>query len=176
MPQPLAPCLECEHPDLQETIMRRTAPVATVIGLGLVLSLTGCFANPLDQITEGIVEGGVEQIIEDQTGVDVDVDGTGASLPDGWPTEIPVPAGNIVASAAVDGTFFVTLETGSFADAEAGYQNIVANGFTESSSFDLGNNSKSFTADNGTLSIAYLLAENEDGTATVQMTVTPVTQ
>lgn len=157
--------------------MRRTVPVAAVVGLGLALSLSGCFANPLEQITEGIVEGGVEQIIEDQTGVDVDIDGAGgASLPDGWPAEVPVPAGTILASAAVDGTFFVTLETPSFADAEAGYQAIVANGFTESSSFDLGNNSKSYTVDNGSLSIAYLLAENEDGSATVQMTLTPVTQ
>jgi len=156
--------------------MRRTAPVAAIVGLGLAVSLSGCFANPLEQITEGIVEGGVEQIIEDQTGVDVDIDGSGASLPDGWPAEVPVPAGTIQASAAADGTFFVTMQTASAADAEAGYQDLLANGFTETSTLDLGNDSKTFSAENETLTVVYLWGANEDGTAVVQITVTPKAQ
>lgn len=156
--------------------MRRTVPAVAALALGVSLTLSGCFANPLEQLTEGLVEGGVEQIIEDQTGVDVDVDGSGASLPDAWPAEVPVPAGNIVASAGVDGTFFVTLETASVDDAEAGYQNILASGFTETSTFDLGNESKSYIADSATYGIAYLWAANENGTATVQITLTPVSQ
>lgn len=153
--------------------MRRTAPAAALIALGLAVSLSGCFANPLDQITEGIVEGGVEQIIEDQTGVDVDIDGTGASLPDGWPAEVPVPAGTIIASAAVDGTFFITMETASVAEAESGYESLLASGFTETSMLDLGNDSKTYSAENESLSVSYLWGANEDGTAVVQITITP---
>ncbi|MBX9718430.1 MAG: hypothetical protein K2X36_06260, partial [Microbacteriaceae bacterium] len=80
--------------------MRRTAPAIAVLSMGVALTLSGCFANPLEQLTEGIVEGGVEQIIEDQTGVDVDVDGSGASLPDSWTADVPTVQGDVVFSAA----------------------------------------------------------------------------
>ena len=39
----------------QEKIMRRTVPAVAVLALGVSLTLSGCFANPLEQLTEGLV-------------------------------------------------------------------------------------------------------------------------
>lgn len=53
------------------------------------LTLSGCFPNPLDQISEGVVEDGVEKLIEDTTGSEVDLES--GALPADFPTEVPVP-------------------------------------------------------------------------------------
>lgn len=151
--------------------MRRTMPAIAVLGLGLSFTLSGCFANPLEGITEGIIEGGVEQIIEDQTGVDVNANG--GSLPDGWPTDVPVPPGDIIFSAATQGTFSATITVASPSLAEDAYQDLLANGYTETTVLDLGNGSKSLVAENATSTVNVLIAANEDGTATAQVTVTP---
>ena len=68
--------------------MRRTAPAVGALALAVTLGLTGCFGNPLEQLTDNLVEGGIENLIEDQTGLDIDVDGGGgASLPSSWPSD-----------------------------------------------------------------------------------------
>ncbi|MBU1250933.1 MULTISPECIES: hypothetical protein [Microcella] len=91
--------------------MRRTAPAVGALALAVTLGLTGCFGNPLEQLTENLVEGGVENLIEDQTGVNIDVDGGGgASLPDSWPSDVPTPDGSVLFSAGVDGNFTASFE------------------------------------------------------------------
>jgi hypothetical protein len=113
--------------------MRLTRPAAVLAAAALTLSLTGCFGNPL----EGVVEG----VIEDQTGIDVDVDGSGGgssvSLPEGWP-DLPVPAGTITSAIASDGTFVLTILAESPDSAEAVAQELLASGYTEVSRADLG--------------------------------------
>lgn len=156
--------------------MRRTAPAVAVIGLGLALTLSGCFANPLDQLTEGIVEGGVEQIIEDQTGVDVDIDGTGASLPADWPADVPTVAGEVMFSAAADGTFTAAITVANAGAAEQAFAEMLSAGYTEVSTLDLGNGGVTRIYENGTWNVGVIAAQNDDGTALVQYTVTPVTQ
>ncbi|WP_294179422.1 hypothetical protein [uncultured Schumannella sp.] len=89
--------------------MRRIVPVLA-LGAGLSLALSGCFANPLESITEGLVENGVEELIEGQTGVDIDVNGSGVSLPDSWPSELPLPDGELLFSIAAGGTYSAQFE------------------------------------------------------------------
>jgi hypothetical protein len=91
--------------------MRRTAPAVGALALAVTLGLTGCFGNPLEQLTDNLVEGGIENLIEDQTGVDIDVDGGGgASLPSSWPADVPTPDGTVLFSAGVDGNYTATFE------------------------------------------------------------------
>lgn len=154
--------------------MRRTVPAVAALALGVSLTLSGCFANPLEQLTGGLIEGGVEQIIEDQTGVDVDVDGSGASLPDSWPADVPTLQGEIVFSAAAEGVFTAAIKVGSLAEAEQAYADLEGAGYTQISELSLGEGSSARVFENGTWNIALLVAQNDDGTAQVQYTVGPV--
>lgn len=154
--------------------MRRTAPAIAALGLGLTLTLTGCFANPLDGLVEGVVEGGVEQIIEDQTGVDVDVNGSGASLPDSWPAEVPTVNGEIIFSAASDGSFTAAINVADLGAAQGAFDALLDAGFTQTAELSLGEGSESRVFENGTYNVAVIVAQNEDGTGLVQYTVGPV--
>jgi len=157
--------------------MRRTVPAIAVLGLGLALTLSGCFANPLEQLTQGLVEGGVEQIIEDQTGVDVNIDGagSGASLPDNWPADVPTVEGNVVFSASGDGIFSAAIAVADAAAAERAYTLLTDAGYTETSFFDLGEGSSSRAFEGGAYTVSIITAVNEDGTATATYSVGPNT-
>ncbi len=154
--------------------MRRTAPALAALGLGLTLTLTGCFANPLEGLVEGVVEGGVEQIIEDQTGVDVDIDGSGASLPDSWPAEVPTVSGDVVFSAAADGNFTAAITVANLGAAQSAFDALLDAGYTQVAELSLGEGSESRVFENGAYNVAVIIAQNEDGTGLVQYTVGPV--
>ena len=156
--------------------MRRTAPAIAALAAGLALALTGCFANPLDQLTEGLVEGGVEQIIEDQTGVDVDIDGTGASLPADWPADVPTVDGEVVFSASANGAYNAAITVASAADAERAFTDMTDAGYTEISALDLGEGALTRVYENGTWSVSIIVGVNDDGTAVVQYTIAPASQ
>jgi hypothetical protein len=151
--------------------MRRTVPAVAALALGVTLTLSGCFANPLEQLTDGLIEGGVEQIIEDQTGVDVDVDGSGASLPDSWPADVPTVDGDVVFSAAAEGVFTAAIKVGSIADAQQAFADLTDAGYTQASELQLGDGAEARVFENGTWNVAVNIAESEDGTAQVQYTV-----
>ncbi|MER3390510.1 MAG: hypothetical protein RJQ01_10800 [Microcella sp.] len=92
--------------------MKRTTTTAAAAGLSLAAALTlSACANPLEGLIENVVGGGVENLIEDQTGVNIDIDGSGgASLPASWPADVPTPDGNVLFSAGVDGNYTATFE------------------------------------------------------------------
>ncbi len=154
--------------------MRRTAPAIAALGLGLALTLSGCFANPLEQLTEGLIEGGVEQLIEDQTGVDVDIDGTGASLPDSWPADVPTIDGNVVFSAAANDAFTAAITTPNLAAAEQAFTDLLDAGYTQVAEIQLGEGAASRTFENGTYNVTVVIAQNGDGTGQVQYSIVPV--
>jgi hypothetical protein len=156
--------------------MRRTVPAIAALSVGVALTLSGCFANPLEQLTDGLIEGGVEQIIEDQTGVDVDVDGSGASLPDSWPADVPTLQGDVVFSAAAGGTFTAAITVPSIADAQQAFTDLLDAGYTQVSELQLGEGSEARVFENGTWNVALIIAENAEGTGQVQYTIAPVTQ
>lgn len=155
--------------------MNRTTPALAALALGSVLTLSGCFANPLDQLTEGLVEGGVEQIIEDQTGVDVDVNGSGASLPDSWPADVPTVDGSILFSAAADGTFTAGITVASTAAAEDAFTRLLDAGYTQTGEFDLGDGASTRTFENGAWTVGIIIVPDGTGAAQVQYSVTPLT-
>lgn len=160
--------------------MCRTVSAIAALSLGVALALSGCVANPLEQLTGGLIEGGVEQIIEGQTGVDVDVNGNGAgahngaSLPNDWPAEVPTVDGEVGFSAAADGTFTAALTVPNVAAAEEAFTQLLDAGFTEVSALDLGDGAATRVYENGTDNVAVIIGSNDDGTAAVQHTIAPV--
>ncbi len=148
--------------------MRRTTPALAALSLALVVTLTGCFANPLDQLTEGLIEGGVEQLIENETGVEVDLNGTGASLPSSWPAEVPTLQGDVQFSAAAEGSYTASILVGSLATAQQAFTDITDAGFTQTSELQLGEGAESRTFENDTYVVVVFFTANDDGTATVQ--------
>lgn len=110
---------------------------ATVVTAS-VLVLAGC-TNPIDQLVQGGVQDGVERIIEEQTGSDIEVNtGGGASLPEGWPAEIPVPDGSPMFSMAAEGGYQATFEVADAAEGERIKDQLVADGYVMEGETDMG--------------------------------------
>lgn len=151
--------------------MRRTAALATTLSVGLVVSLSGCFANPLDGLVEGLVEDGVQQIIEDQTGLDIDFGG-GAALPSDWPASLPVPDGEILISGSAEGTSTIAMNT-TLAHAENGLTKLLDAGFTITQEQAIGEGAKVYILENDTLSVSYAWGDSDDGVVFLQYGVTP---
>ncbi len=68
---------------------RFTVPVAIALTLAVAPALAGCFGNPIEQVVEGATGG--------------DVDLGGASVPDGFPAEVPLTPGEVLYGASVGG-------------------------------------------------------------------------
>lgn len=150
----------------------RRAPLTIALTAGLVVTLSGCFANPLDQLTEGLVEGGVEQLIEQGSGIDIDFGG-GAALPSDWPAELPVPDGEILLSASSEGTSNIGMNT-TVAFAERGVADLLDAGFTIVQEQAIGADSQLFILENDAYSVSYGWASgSEDGVVFLQYGVTP---
>ncbi|NYF08928.1 hypothetical protein HDC94_000084 [Leifsonia sp. AK011] len=142
--------------------MRILAPLT--LAAALALTLSGCFGNPV----ENLVEGAIEQ----QTGVDVDVsaDGSGASLPTGWPSEVPTPEGKILASFGIDGNYSATIELANDAAGQAGLDALVAAGYTTQSEADFGG-MKAFVVGNETWTVSYSWGDDGNGSTVLNMGV-----
>lgn len=108
----------------------RYLPRAIVVA-ALALTLTGCAGNPV----QGIIEG----VVEDQTGIDVSTGsgGQSASLPSGWP-DLPLPSGTITSSLAAGTTFAVTFEVDAESEVDRLIDELMGSGYSESSSVDFG--------------------------------------
>lgn len=81
-----------------------TVTVAAALSLATTLALTGCFPNPLDQLTDKIAEGSAqeaaEKLIEGATGGDLDID-LGGEIPADFPSEIPLIDGTVITATAM---------------------------------------------------------------------------
>ncbi|WP_010204801.1 hypothetical protein [Salinibacterium sp. PAMC 21357] len=148
--------------------------ISFAIAAGLTVSLSGCFGNPFENLANGLVEGTVEKVVEGTTGVDVDVDGTGGSLPDSWPSEVPVPDGKILFSLAAAGTYSATLTVDSQDKAKAGYEQFVANGYEVVSEISLGDQGYAYGLQSDNWTVQYSWGADDEGTATVNVTASPV--
>ncbi|MGZ0712430.1 hypothetical protein ACWPKO_29240 (plasmid) [Coraliomargarita sp. W4R53] len=154
----------------------RAAVVGVVLGVS-ALALSGC-ANPIDQLVQGGIQEGIEQVVEEATGgdVDIDVDGGGnASLPDSFPSDVPVPSGSLISSFAMAGTYQLTYSGGSSDGAKNFVDSLVADGYEIVTESDMGemqiwilNN------DQWTLSVSTLEAEGEE--PYLAYTVSPLEQ
>lgn len=148
--------------------------VGAMVALGLVGALSGCFQNPLEAALDRAVEEGVteslEQAVEAETGAEVDI-GTGASLPSGWPANIPVPDGDIISSLATGGEFYISVTSPNAAAAQAGLEALKGAGFEVT----LEQNSDGFAMyvlSDGTHDVSYSWMDDGAGAIAVTMTVT----
>ncbi|WP_155990579.1 hypothetical protein [Paraoerskovia marina] len=118
--------------------MRTTAAACGVAAV--IAGLGGC-ANPLDELSESGVEKIVEEGLNSADGEgDSDVDlgiGGSADLPDDWPAEIPTPAGNVVMSTKIDGSWTASISTDT-AGVEAYLAELESSGFVSGDEIDLG--------------------------------------
>ncbi|QAV70875.1 hypothetical protein ESZ53_10730 [Salinibacterium sp. UTAS2018] len=153
-----------------------TSATAIAIAAGLSLSLSGCFANPLESFTDNLIEDTVENAIEGATGVDVDVDGdgSGGSLPKSWPAEVPAPDGNILFSLGIDDGYSATIQVDSDAAAEAGYEALVSSGFEMISEFSLGDEGVMYGLESDSWIVQYSWGTNEEDGTLVNMILTGV--
>jgi ABC-type glycerol-3-phosphate transport system substrate-binding protein len=101
------------------SILKHTRILA-LAGL-LTIGLSGCFANPVEQLVQNRVEDAVEGAVEDAAGSDVDLGGT--TLPDGFPSDaVPVIEGEIVYGAGMGGEAWAVMV--KVADRDAAYAEV----------------------------------------------------
>jgi hypothetical protein len=104
-----------------------------LVATAMTVSLAGCFQNPIEAAVEKATEQAVEKALE-ESGVDIDLDlggtGSGVSLPDAWPSDVPVPAGKIFAASSAEGVIMVSVEVANESVGIAGVEAIKANGYT----------------------------------------------
>jgi hypothetical protein len=143
--------------------MKLYRPLAvTVIAATAAFGLTGCFGNPL----ESLAQNGIEQAVEQATGSDVniDTDGTGASMPSNFPDSIPVVDGRIISSMSAGDTWSVTIAVDSVESAKAGYADLLGAGFTEVSAVDLGEGNVLNATESDEYAVSYSwLSDGEGG-------------
>ena len=161
--------------------MRRTTTTAAIgLTLAATLSLSACIANPLDGLIEDVVSGGVENLIEDQLGenVDINVPGSdgGASLPDSWPSDVPTPDGEVVFSAAAEGSFQASILVSGQSVIDALYADLEAAGYTLEGEANLGGLvSRNYTGPDFSIVVG-AISDEDTGEVTVQYILTPVTE
>ena len=161
--------------------MRRTTTTAAIgLTLAATLSLSACIANPLEGLIEDAVSGGVENLIEDQLGDDVDInvpgsDG-GASLPSSWPADVPTPDGEVVFSAAAEGSFQATILVSGQSVVDALYADLEAAGYTLEGEANLGGLvSRNYTGPDFAIVVGSI-SDEETGEVTVQYILTPASE
>ena len=114
---------------MPSTALRAASAVA--LSAALVVGLSGCFGNPLEQI----VNQGVEEAIEGATGGAVGV----GEMPEGWPNEVPVVDGEVLFGASGTANnetgWAVTIQAESSDALEQARQQLLAAGFAEDDTF-----------------------------------------
>lgn len=86
--------------------MRMRTPITVIAAAAIAIGLSGCFGNPV----ESLIESTVEEAVEGATGVEVDVDtdGSGVSIPADFPSDLPMPDGDLISALSADGTFVLS--------------------------------------------------------------------
>lgn len=147
-------------------LTRRHGTALAALALGTSLTLTGCFSNPLD----GLIGGGVENIIENATGGLIGGASEG-ELPRGFPSEIPVVEGDIQGGFGLNvenanaWTVVVQVANGSVDEISAHIAGQMVSAGFEASDVDASFAGRSVaTYTKGDLS-ALVTVSNDDGTA-----------
>lgn len=157
----------------------RTLAKSAVVAIAVTVAFTlsGCFPNPLDQLTDQIeseiAEGGAEKLVEGMTGGDLDIE-TG-ELPKDFPSDVPLVDGQIVSAVSMgleEGkTWSVTLQVGDSAAAmDEARQQLVAAGFEESLWSDASGMSMGmFATETMSVTITGLLSDDEEQVISYQV-------
>ena len=132
---------------------RFTVPLALVLALAIAPSLSGCFGNPLEQIVEGATGG--------------DVSLPGQSVPDDFPSDVPLIDGEVVFGMGVgndDGKAWnVTVKVGGLDAVDQITSQLEGAGFTANEAGIGGTTEDGATLifDNGTYNV--LVVVSKDG-------------
>lgn len=100
--------------------MRKVARLAVATAVG-ALALSGCNAigDAVNDQVNNALEEGVEQILENTNEELGDLQiGPNASLPDGFPTGLPLPEGTLIMGVEIDGSFALSYELQEEAEAQ----------------------------------------------------------
>lgn len=146
----------------------RTVAIIAAAGT-LTLMLSGCFGNPVESIAE--------QVVEDQTGVDVSAGGEDglATLPSSWPSEVPVPDGKLLLAFGASDSYQATIELANEDAAVAGLDTYLLAGFAITSEADFGG-LKSYQLQNPTWAVNYSYGVDGDGIYVANVTVVKAPQ
>lgn len=158
--------------------MKRSTTTTVTVGLSLATALTlSACANPLDALIENVVSGGVENLIEDQTGVDIDTGGGGGvSLPDSWPSDVPTPSGTILFSIGVDGNYTATFEISGSEVVDGIRNDLERSGYNLTQEADFGG-LLNYTYSNDSYTVTMVYIAGEDGNSdTLQYGIVDTTQ
>lgn len=121
--------------------MRHTVPALTATAVGLSLVISGCTSDSgpfsSDNDVDSIIEGLVENAIEGSTGDDVDVDfgssggdASGPGVPIGFPSELPIPAGELFSALKINNYYTLSFEGSELSEATALVDYFLSNGHT----------------------------------------------
>ena len=115
-----------------------TIATTVVAGCAATMLLAGC-SNPLEGAANNLLESGIEKAVEGTSGAEVDLnfDGSGASLPKDWPSDIAVPDGTIMMSISQDGGQVVQISVKGPEALDEMTANLEGAGFSETDSGDL---------------------------------------
>jgi hypothetical protein len=133
---------------------RFTVPLAIVLALAITPALSGCFGNPLEQIVEGATGG--------------DVDLPSQSVPEDFPSEVPLIEGDIIFGMGVgneDGKAWnVTVKVGGLDAAEQIASDLEGAGFAANEAGVGGATEEGATLiyDNGTYNVLVVVGKDTD--------------
>lgn len=161
------------HSRIQRSIRVRVAGGA--LAVVIAGALTGCFANPLDDIVNKVSESSAkdaaEQIVEGMTGGDSKIEF--GELPADFPKEIPLVSNDIMQSMTVEeGTMVVVMDSRGLKDIAAQVKSDFAD-WEEVASTDLGQMISAIYK-KGDLNVTVTIMSNDDEEGSiVGYTVTP---
>lgn len=156
---------------------RSTARLGTVaIAALLLIGTTGCSATVerIGDTVRGGIENGVEDAIESQTGEKTDISVGDATLPDNWPSDVPVPDGEISFSVGTGDSSNIVITLPDQATALALVEQLKTAGYDVIAELMLSENSYQYGLKNDKHTIALLWETSaDDGAVTLNYTVTP---
>ena len=142
---------------------RFTVPLALVLALAIAPSLSGCFGNPLEQIVEGATGG--------------DVSLPGQSVPDDFPSDVPLIDGEVVFGMGVgndDGKAWnVTVKVGGLDAVDQIKSQLEGAGFTANDAGIGGTTDEGATLvyDNGTYNVLVVVSKDAENGFVANYTV-----
>ena len=142
---------------------RITVPLALVLALAIAPSLSGCFGNPIEQIVEGATGG--------------DVSLPGQSVPDDFPSEVPLVDGEVVFGMGVgndDGKAWnVTVKVSGIDAADTIKSQLEGAGFTANEAGIGGTTDDGATLvyDNGTYNVLVVVSKDTENGFVASYTV-----
>jgi hypothetical protein len=152
----------------------RLVPVLAMVATATLI-LSGCsvIKDKVNGAVDDAVEEGVERIAEEGAGGDVDIEvGENADLPEGFPSEVPLPDAELTAGVGSSDGWWVTFTADSSSVLDNLYEDLEAAGWEQTGDFTSDELSqRGYT--NGTYDVAVGAIE-ADGSIQLTIAVTPV--